>query len=185
MKVIGAVLMSVGVLWLIYAINMETSVTTGGNTIGGEIMGSGEYAFRTPEIKIPRQEVFNLAKAETRRTHITLAAITLISGVALFGFGTLNGSSLSLSAPKDRKCPSCAELVKGEAIVCRFCGTKLDPITLPDKGGAANALEAYAARPTPQVGEPTSFTVCETCRATNDARATVCFRCDAALQTEA
>lgn len=30
-----------------------------------------------------------------------------------------------------RKCPYCAELVKAEAVKCRFCGEKLDPVELP------------------------------------------------------
>jgi hypothetical protein len=36
-----------------------------------------------------------------------------------------------------RKCPSCAELVKAEAIKCRFCGEALTPIlaaTVPSAG---------------------------------------------------
>lgn len=186
MKVIGAVLMAVGLLWLVVAINMDTYVTTGGGTIGGETYGSGEYSFRTPVVAVPRQDVFNLSKAEERRTHLTLAGITLISGVVLFGFGALNGSSLSRSTPDGRKCPACAEWVKAEATICRFCSAKLEPINELVKAESSNTLQAYyATHSARQTTTPSSFAICETCRTTNDGEATTCFRCGAALTIEA
>jgi hypothetical protein len=44
-----------------------------------------------------------------------------------------------------RKCPFCAELVKGEAKVCRYCGKEIEPVgvpqkALPGKGAAVDAM---------------------------------------------
>ena len=38
-------------------------------------------------------------------------------------------------APKERKCPFCAELVKHEAVVCRYCGRELPVPSLQAQPG--------------------------------------------------
>ena len=37
----------------------------------------------------------------------------------------------AVSSGDQRKCPSCAELVKSEAVKCRFCGEELPPLEKP------------------------------------------------------
>jgi hypothetical protein len=42
------------------------------------------------------------------------------------------GSDEDTKAPATLTCPDCAEEVKAEARVCRFCGRRLEPPALPD-----------------------------------------------------
>jgi hypothetical protein len=39
-----------------------------------------------------------------------------------------------LASGDSRKCPFCAEIVKREAVVCRYCGRDLPPITTLNSG---------------------------------------------------
>ena len=39
----------------------------------------------------------------------------------------LRANGPTLAKPGQRQCPACAELVKAEAVKCRYCGTSLAP----------------------------------------------------------
>jgi hypothetical protein len=41
-----------------------------------------------------------------------------------------------------RKCPHCAEFVKGEAVVCRYCGRDLPKITVADVASWPHTMKA-------------------------------------------
>jgi hypothetical protein len=52
------------------------------------------------------------------RSNLTIGAgIAFISGIILIGFGSFN----STKSEDNKKCPHCAEMIKREAIICRFC----------------------------------------------------------------
>ena len=98
----GVVLIVIGVIWGFIAFSMNTSIETESKTIGVGIYST----------YIPSQTVHNLALADQRRNHLIGAGITLVSGVLLFGFGTLQPkkeTEKAVTAP-ERKCPFCAEL---------------------------------------------------------------------------
>lgn len=44
---------------------------------------------------------------------------------------TVMMEKISISSGCMRKCPHCAELVKPEATICRYCNRELPPITYP------------------------------------------------------
>lgn len=129
-KNFGLCLIIAGAIWGVIAFNMKTTVETESRTIG-----SGLYS-----AYIPSQTVHNLDLADQRRNHLIGAGISLISGILLFGFGSMKPATETTQTQKtiatetqntERKCPFCAETIKQEAVVCRFCNRDVPVSTEP------------------------------------------------------
>ena len=115
MRAIGATLIIVGLVWAAIAFNMSTTVQA-----GGERIGSGAFS-----VDIPRVTVNNLGLMEERRNHLMMSGVAIIAGIILFGFGSASRPEQPTTSVTHRACPFCAEQIKTEAKVCRFCQREL------------------------------------------------------------
>lgn len=111
MRFVGISLIVVSVIWGVIVFNMETTVKTESQDIGSDFFS----------LHIPSQTVHNLDLADRKRNHLIGAGITLISGILLLGFGSLTSKGIRSNVP-EKKCPFCAEPIKREANICRYCG---------------------------------------------------------------
>lgn len=119
MKEFGVLFLIVGVIWVLIAFNMDTTVSTGVQYIEG--------------IAIPSQTVHNIGKMDERRNHLMMSALLIVVGIILFAFGNRGQTDNSQSKQPQilentKKCPFCAETIKTEAITCRFCQKNLPPV---------------------------------------------------------
>lgn len=163
MKNLGFCLFIAGVIWGTIAFNMETFVETKGERI--DLGFTSTY--------IPSQRVHNLELADRRRNHLIGAGITLIAGVIFFGFGSISSETENSNG---RKCPFCAESIKSEAVVCRFCGKDLPPPTQPAAVTSATGNNSI-------INERDSALFEKYAQMTREERKKACFACGGADST--
>lgn len=79
--------------------------------------------------------VHNVGLMNDRQNLIFFAGVLLIVGTILFALAeknkqrSLTHEGNSCPSNNTRKCPFCAEFIKSEAIICRFCQKDLPPIS--------------------------------------------------------
>ena len=110
MKTLGVLLLACGAIALFFGLNIDTTVAT----------------------DIGARRVHNIGLMSDKQNVLLVGAAIAVVGAVLFGFGFANKRS-SVSSSTDgisgtdstRHCPYCAEVIKVQAIVCRFCNRDL------------------------------------------------------------
>ncbi len=99
MKTIGYFVLAVGIIWLIVALNMDTSVSTGYGRVN------------------------NIGLMASKQNHIMLGGFIAFCGLMMSIFGKSSQDSTAGTV----KCPFCAEQINPAAIKCKHCGSEVKP----------------------------------------------------------
>ena len=112
MKIAGIILLIVGGIGFLYGFFMGTSVSGGWST----------------------ERVHNIGLLNTRQNIFIFSGVLSVIGaifIAIDGIKIKPQEEKNLPSSNNlesRKCPFCAEFVKSEALICRFCKSELLPI---------------------------------------------------------
>ena len=106
MKLFGALLCVASLIALFIGLSLDTSVGTG--------LGS---------------RVHNLGLMNEKQNLIIFGGAILIAGALLLALSGSNQGPVAQEEAGYRKCPSCAEFVRSEAKVCRYCQRDLPSLS--------------------------------------------------------
>jgi hypothetical protein len=121
MKVCGVLILLAGVICLLAALGMDTSVATGFGRVN------------------------NLGLMKDQQNYITISALMVVVGTVVMLASRSRGAKLEEVAAATKTCPECAEVVKRDAKLCRFCGNRNFNEDVPEQAGAAAAPSVSAA----------------------------------------
>jgi hypothetical protein len=131
MRTAGVFALIFGVLLGVVALNMDTSVATKAQTVAG--------------VEIPSQRVNNLGLMDDRRNLLLVAGVMVIAGVIAVSAASFRNPGSPSSGPT-RTCPHCAETIRRDAVVCRFCDRDIAPYVEEDsEPGLTRAIDELKA----------------------------------------
>jgi len=108
MKGFGTFALIVGVCWLIFALSMDVSVSTGA---GGRVN--------------------NLGLIADRQMHTIVGGMIALAGLLMVLLGGRSSPPHEQAQADSRPCPLCAETIKNAAIKCKHCGADVEPVSAP------------------------------------------------------
>lgn len=103
MRQMGIVLLVIGVVVVIFALSMDTTVPTE--------MG---------------RRVNNIGLIAESQSYGMVGGLIIIAGLLMAIFGKRSDSSVA--GVDEHKCPFCAEFIKVQAVKCKHCGSDVEPV---------------------------------------------------------
>lgn len=133
MKGLGQVLIWAGLVLLVFALNVDTSVAVPG---GGRVQ--------------------NFSLMEQRTTYLMLTGGTVVVGVLLYGFGAVR--ERHDEEGDERVCPHCAEAIRWEATLCKHCGRDVPSLAAEEDADDTGLDEVSSEDPADEEDAGSSFT---------------------------